>query len=51
MEEQKRPRGRPKSRFKESSAGTLQALDRALGVLKALAGADGIGLSDLARAM
>lgn len=51
MEEQKRPRGRPKSRFKESSAGTLQALDRALGLLKALAGADGIGLSDLARAM
>lgn len=49
MEQPKRQRGRPKSQFKDSSAGTMQALDRALGVLKALAGADGATLSDLAR--
>lgn len=51
MDQPKRPRGRPKSQFKESSAGTLQALDRALGVLTALAEADGVPLSDLARAV
>ncbi len=48
---QKRPRGRPKSQFKESSAGTLQALDRALAVLVMVARRDGSSLSDLARAM
>jgi IclR family acetate operon transcriptional repressor len=45
----KRPRGRPKSQFKESSAGTLQALDRALGVLTALARDESATLSDLSR--
>lgn len=51
MESAKRPRGRPRSQFHESSAGTLQALDRALGVLVTLAKEDGVGLSDLARAV
>ena len=36
MNTQKRPRGRPKSQFKESSAGTLQSLDRALSILVAV---------------
>ncbi|MBW4985628.1 IclR family transcriptional regulator [Mameliella sp. CS4] len=49
MNSPKRPRGRPKSAFKESSAGTLQALDRALGVLTALARDEGTTLSDLSR--
>ena len=43
----KRPRGRPKSQFTESSAGTLQSLDRALGVLQTIAQADRITLTDL----
>ncbi len=47
----KRPRGRPKSQFKESSAGTLQALDRALAVLTSVASNDGATLSDLSREM
>ena len=51
MEQPKRPRGRPRSQFKESSAGTVQALDRALSVLAALADADGVLLGDLARAV
>ncbi|MGV6850064.1 MAG: IclR family transcriptional regulator [Marinibacterium sp.] len=45
----KRPRGRPKSQFKESSAGTLQSLDRALGLLTAVARVERATLSDLAR--
>ncbi|SDW68131.1 transcriptional regulator, IclR family [Ruegeria halocynthiae] len=49
MESQKRPRGRPKSLFKESSAGTMQALDRALGVLTTVAQLERVVLSDLAR--
>ena len=49
METQKRPRGRPKSLFKESSAGTMQSLDRALGVLTSVARLDRAALSDLAR--
>ncbi len=49
METQKRPRGRPKSLFKESSAGTMQSLDRALGVLTTVAGLGRVALSDLAR--
>ncbi|UWR01988.1 IclR family transcriptional regulator [Ruegeria conchae] len=49
MESQKRPRGRPKSMFKESSAGTMQSLDRALGVLTTVAGLERVALSDLAR--
>lgn len=49
MTTQQRPRGRPKSAFKESSAGTLQALDRALVVLKAVAERGVVNLSDLSR--
>ncbi|WP_420584639.1 IclR family transcriptional regulator [Ruegeria sp.] len=49
MEQQKRPRGRPKSLFKESSAGTMQSLDRALGVLTTVARMERAALSDLAR--
>ncbi|WP_037308354.1 IclR family transcriptional regulator [Ruegeria halocynthiae] len=49
MENQKRPRGRPKSLFKESSAGTMQSLDRALGVLTTVARLERAALSDLAR--
>ncbi len=49
MNNQKRPRGRPKSLFKESSAGTMQSLDRALGVLSAVARFERAALSDLAR--
>ncbi|EEE38626.1 acetate operon repressor [Rhodobacteraceae bacterium KLH11] len=49
MDAQKRPRGRPKSLFKESSAGTMQSLDRALGVLTAVARLERSALSDLAR--
>ncbi|MBW4710075.1 IclR family transcriptional regulator [Roseobacter sp. YSTF-M11] len=47
MTPQKRQRGRPKSQFKESSAGTLQSLDRALGVLKSVARAERATLTDL----
>ncbi|MGR3616638.1 MAG: HTH-type transcriptional regulator BhcR [Paracoccaceae bacterium] len=49
MESSKRPRGRPKSLFKESSAGTLQSLDRALNILTSVARSEAITLSDLAR--
>ncbi len=49
METQKRPRGRPKSLFKESSAGTMQSLDRALGVLTSVARYERSTLSDLSR--
>jgi len=48
-EAQKRPRGRPKSLFKESTAGTLQSLDRAIGILTAIARLGQVNLSDLAR--
>jgi IclR family transcriptional regulator, acetate operon repressor len=51
MQNQRRPRGRPKSQFKESSAGTMQALDRALGVLTAVAQRDRSALTDLAQAL
>ncbi|WP_298917263.1 IclR family transcriptional regulator [uncultured Roseobacter sp.] len=47
MNTQKRQRGRPKSQFKESSAGTLQSLDRALGILKAVSRAERASLTDL----
>lgn len=47
MSDQKRQRGRPKSQFRESSAGTLQSLDRALGVLVAVARAERATLTDL----
>ncbi len=49
MEKPKRQRGRPRSQFKESSAGTLQSLDRALAVLTSIARTERITLSDLAR--
>lgn len=49
MENHKRARGRPKSLFKESSAGTLQSLDRALGTLSAVAKFERCTLSDLSR--
>lgn len=48
MNTQKRQRGRPKSVFKESSAGTLQSLDRALGVLTVVARSEAATLTDLA---
>ena len=47
MTPQKRPRGRPKSQFKESSAGTLQSLDRALSVLKSVSQTGRATLTDL----
>lgn len=47
MSTQKRPRGRPKSQFRESTAGTLQSLDRALGVLVAVSKAGRATLTDL----
>ncbi len=49
MENQKRARGRPKSLFKESTAGTMQSLDRALGTLSVLAKFERSTLSDLSR--
>ncbi|MGV6805680.1 MAG: IclR family transcriptional regulator [Ruegeria sp.] len=49
MATQKRPRGRPKSLFKESSAGTMQSLDRALGVLTSVARLERASLSELSR--
>ena len=51
MQQAKRQRGRPKSQFSESSAGTLQSLDRALGVLSAIARADRMTLTDLSLAV
>jgi len=47
MTQTKRPRGRPKSQFSESSAGTMQSLDRALGVLTTVARQEGVNLTDL----
>ncbi len=47
MAQQPRPRGRPKSKFKESTAGTMQSLDRALSVLVAVARSDRATLTDL----
>lgn len=47
MEQKKRTRGRPKSQFAESSAGTMQSLDRALVVLSTLAMAERLTLTDL----
>jgi len=46
-----RPRGRPRSQFSESSAGTLQALDRALGVLREVAHRDGTSLTEISRSL
>ncbi|MBI1416420.1 MAG: helix-turn-helix domain-containing protein [Limimaricola sp.] len=47
----KKPRGRPRLTFSESSAGTMQALDRALIVLSALARAGHASLTDLSLAV
>ncbi|WP_297770759.1 HTH-type transcriptional regulator BhcR [uncultured Roseovarius sp.] len=47
MTQTKRPRGRPKSQFADSSAGTMQSLDRALAVLTAVARQEGVNLTDL----
>lgn len=49
MTDAKRPRGRPRSAFKESSAGGLQSLDRALGLMSLIARTESATLSDLAR--
>ncbi|WP_050604397.1 IclR family transcriptional regulator [Ruegeria sp. 6PALISEP08] len=49
MQNHKKPRGRPKSIFKESSAGTLQSLDRALETLTTVAALERCTLSDLSR--
>lgn len=45
---QKRPRGRPRSVSSDTSPGTVQALDRGLTLLRELADARNITLSDLA---
>lgn len=44
----KKQRGRPKSQFTESSASTLQSLDRALGILDALSRQNAASLTDIA---
>jgi len=46
----RKQRGRPKSPFTEGAGGTMQALDRALGVLTAVARQEGATLSDLSMA-
>ena len=51
MNVQKRPRGRPKSQFRESSAGTLQSLDRALGILAAVSRTGRATLTDLSMSL
>ena len=51
MNVQKRARGRPKSQFRESSAGTLQSLDRALGILVAISRAGRATLTDLSMSL
>lgn len=48
---QTRSRGRPKSAFAESTAPTMQALDRALAVLTHLAHGEGTTLSDISAAL
>jgi IclR family acetate operon transcriptional repressor len=51
MNVQKRARGRPKSQFRESSAGTLQSLDRALGILVAISRTGRATLTDLSMSL
>ena len=46
----KRTRGRPRSFNAPPDSNTIQALDRALHILKVLAGSDGMSLSELAEA-
>lgn len=48
MQPEKRRRGRPKSFDNKAGQTTIQSLDRALDVLDALAGAEGLTLTDLA---
>ncbi len=48
---QRRPRGRPRSAFTDTSGQTVQALDRGLTVLATLARQEGATLSDLAQTM
>jgi IclR family acetate operon transcriptional repressor len=45
----KRPRGRPKSLFKEPQLGTVQALDRGIALLEVLSHNADLSLSDLAQ--
>ncbi len=47
---QKRSRGRPRAFTSDPEATTIQALDRAIGILKVLAGGEGMSLSELAEA-
>ncbi|MFV0244188.1 MAG: HTH-type transcriptional regulator BhcR [Qingshengfaniella sp.] len=51
QETEKRPRGRPKSPFTDTSGTTIQALDRGLMVLRTLAEETGQTLSDLSTAV
>lgn len=51
MNIQKRQRGRPKSQFKDSSAGTLQSLDRALSILVAVSQTGRATLTDLSMSL
>jgi IclR family transcriptional regulator, acetate operon repressor len=44
---QRNPRGRPKSQFTDSSASTMQSLDRALAILTSLAKHDQLSLTDI----
>lgn len=49
MSDQPRPRGRPKAFNDKTDQNTIQALDRALGLLELLAASPGLTLSDLAQ--
>ncbi len=51
MQNPKRQRGRPRSQFSENSAGTIQSLDRALGVLVAIAREGRLTLTDFSLAV
>jgi len=48
QDKHKRPRGRPRSATTDSAPSTVQALDRGLTLLRELANARNITLSDLA---
>jgi IclR family transcriptional regulator, acetate operon repressor len=45
----KRSRGRPRNDFANAEAGTVQSLDRAMQLLKIVADADGLSLTEIAR--
>ncbi len=51
MAEIKRQRGRPKAFHDKTEQNTIQSLDRAMTVLRAVAGMEGVGLSQLAERM